>query len=73
MPEHCAAHDTDQKAWMNEMLWQASLDPDQYGLFWCVGGRHYVRIAPLSVSVMEMMLKSLPVSHGLEYLGGTTS
>ena len=71
MPESCAAHDT--TGWANEMLWQASLDPGQDGLFWCMSGRHYVRIAPLSVSVMEMMLKSLPVSYALEYRGGTTS
>jgi len=66
VPESCAAHD--KAGWANEMLWQASLDRGQEGLFWCTNGRHYVRIAPPSVSVMEMMLTSLPVSRALEYL-----
>jgi len=65
VPESCAVHDP--AGWANEMLWQASLDRGQEGLFWCTNGRHYVRIAPPSVSVMEMMLASLPGPHA-EYL-----
>jgi len=70
VPESCAAHD--KAGWANEMLWQASLDPGQDGLFWCEAGRHYVRVPVLALSVLAMMLASLPLLHGPEYLGGTS-